>query len=135
MYIGLLGMVVKNKYMFTESEQAFLEDFKRKIAKQEMAQVTDLIRNCDNKFQFAKTHSVYVKDWEKMKLEMESKIKAGQVLFSQPKHVEEEMINLGDLIVKKKLEMVQSAFTDKFGDSIFNYLGSDGKTRKLFGLF
>jgi hypothetical protein len=31
--------------------------------------------------------------------------------------------------------MVQYAFEIKFGEPIYNYLGPDGKTKKIFGIF
>jgi len=40
-----------------------------------------------------------------------------------------------DEIMKKKLSIVQGTFEKKFGESIFNFLGPDGKAKKIFGIF
>jgi len=37
----------------------------------EMAQVQDLMLNCNITYQFAKTHSTYVKDWESTRTQYE----------------------------------------------------------------
>jgi len=45
------------------------------------------------------------------------------------------IIDGSEEVMQKKLKKVQNAFQRKFGESIFNYLGPDGKTKKLFGIF
>lgn len=120
--------------MFTQEEQSFLEKFRQQLDYQEMAQAQELIQECNNKYQFAKTHSVYVKDHENFKENLHKKISLNQ-LETLPKHVALEMIKISDEVMKQKLILVQLAFMRKFGESIFNFLGSDGKTKKLFGIF
>ncbi len=39
-----------------------------------------------------------------------------------------------DKIIEKKLEKVRRNFENKFGESIFNYLGKDGKTKGCLGM-
>ena len=51
----------------TSEEQERLKNWIAQIEAGEMSQVQDLIDNCNITYQFAKTHSVYVKDWEKTK--------------------------------------------------------------------
>ena len=45
------------------------------------------------------------------------------------------VIKASDEIIEKKLKKVRDAFQAKFRESIFNYIGLDGKTKKLFGIF
>lgn len=101
----------------------------------EMAQVQDLIHNCDISFQFAKTHSVYLKDWENTKAQMEQNLKDGVLPPGISAALLQAIIAGSETVMQKKLKMVRDAFQRKFGESIYNYLGSDGKTKKLFGIF
>lgn len=45
------------------------------------------------------------------------------------------MIDASEKIIKNKLQFVQMVFQSKFNELIFNYLGSNGKVVKWFGLF
>ena len=100
-----------------------------------MAQVIDLIKNCNVTFEFAKTHSVYVKDWEQNKARMESNLKNGILPPGVSANLHRAIIDGSDRVMQMKLESVRDAFQIKFGESIYNYLGPDGKTQKLFGMF
>lgn len=119
----------------TEEEQENLRNWIFQIEAGEMAQAQDLIDNCNISFQFAKTHSVYVKDWEKTKQKMEEDLKKGILPPGVSENLAKAMINASEEVIQKKLEKVQNAFQLKFGESIYNYLGPDGKTKKLFGIF
>ena len=119
----------------TTEEQGQLKNWVTQMETGEMAQVKDLIHNCNITFQFAKTHSVYVKDWEKMKNQMEHNLNNGVLPPGVSANLFRAIIDGSDEVMKKKLKMVQEAFQMKFGESIFNYLGKDGKTKKLFGIF
>ena len=119
----------------TEEEQENLRNWIFQIEAGEMAQAQDLIDNCNISFQFAKTHSVYVKDWEKTKQKMEEDLKKGILPPGVSENLAKAMINASEEVMQKKLEKVRSAFQLKFGESIYNYLGPDGKTKKLFGIF
>ena len=119
----------------TTEEQEQLKNWIAQMESGEMAQTQDLIDNCNITYQFAKTHSVYVKDWEKMKNQMEHNLRNGVLPPGVRASLFRAVIDGSDEVMKKKLKMVQDAFQIKFGESIFNYLGKDGKTKKLFGIF
>ncbi|PIQ91485.1 MAG: hypothetical protein COV70_03495 [Parcubacteria group bacterium CG11_big_fil_rev_8_21_14_0_20_39_22] len=119
----------------TKEEQQHLKNWVAQMEASEMGQVQDLIHNCNITFQFAKTHSVYVKDWEKMKNQMEDNLSRGILPPGVGANLFRAIIDGSDEVMQKKLKKVQDAFQRKFGESIFNYLGPDGKTRKLFGIF
>ncbi len=116
-------------------EKQNLQNWLIQMETAEATQVKDLIQNCNISFQFAKTHSNYVKDWEKMKNQMEHNLKNGVLPPGVSASSFRAVIDGSDEIMQKKLKMVQEAFQIKFGESIFNYLGKDGKTKKLFGIF
>ena len=119
----------------TSEEEQFLKNWIVQMEAGEMAQVQDLIDNCNITFQFAKTHSVYIKDWEKTKNRMENNLSHGVLPPGVSANLHRAIIDASDEVMQKKLKKVQDAFQRKFGESIFNYLGSDGKTKKLFGIF
>jgi hypothetical protein len=116
-------------------ERGFLENWAAQAEAGEMAQVQDLIDNCNVSFQFAKTHSVFLKDWEQTKGRMEENLKNGVLPPGVSENLHRAIIDATDKVMEKKLEAVREAFQIKFGESIYNYLGQDGKTKKLFGLF
>ncbi|HRH23031.1 MAG TPA: hypothetical protein PK295_00150 [Candidatus Magasanikbacteria bacterium] len=119
---------------FTEEEMEFLKNFAAQTLIGEMAQVDDLKQNCDVSFQYAKTHSVYIKDWEKVKAGMEENLRTGNVHSDFTPAVYKEMIHIADQIVEKKLKKVRNDFEEKFGEPIYNYLDKDGKTKSCFGV-
>ena len=122
-----------NKLTSEEREQ--LKNWIARIEAGEMAQVQDLIDNCNISFQFAKTHSAYVKDWEKTKQQSEEKLKNGVLPPGSSANLYRAIIDATDKVMQQKLVMTRDAFQNKFGESIYNYLGPDGKTKKLFGIF
>jgi len=119
----------------TLEEQGQLKNWITQMEAGEMAQVQNLIDNCNITFQFAKTHSVYVKDWEKTKNQMEDNLSRGVLPPGVSANLFRAIIAASDEVMQKKLKKVQDAFQRKFRGSIFNYLGPDGKTKKLFGIF
>ena len=119
----------------TPEEQEQLKNWIAQMEAGEMAQAQDLIDNCNITYQFAKTHSVYVKDWEKTKQQMEDNLKNGVLPPGVSANLFRAIIDTSEEVMQKKLKKVQNAFQRKFGESIFNYLGPDGKTKKLFGIF
>ena len=119
----------------SSEEKKQVETWMAHVDAGEMAQVKDLIDNCNVSYQFAKTHSTYIKDWEKTKLEMEENLKNGILPPGASKNLFRAIIDATERIIQKKLEMVRYAFEIKFKESIYNYLGPDGKTKKLFGIF
>jgi len=121
--------------MLIKQEQDFLDNFKTQMEIAEFKQVQELGQYCDNRYQFAKTHSVYVKDWEKTKTNMIKKMEQNQFSSTLSRVVVEEMIKISDSVMQEKLAMVRLIFEKKFGESIYNFLGKDGKTKKLFGIF
>ena len=124
-----------DKNNLTMEERKYLEDWVAQMEAVEMAQVQDLIKNCNISFQFAKTHSVYLKDWEKTKKQMENSLKSGVLPPDVSANLFQAVIKASDEIIEKKLKKVRDAFQTKFGESIFYYIGLDGKTKKLFGIF
>jgi len=124
---------MENKLTSKEKEQ--LKSWAAQMEAAEMAQAQDLIDNCSITYQFAKTHGVYVKDWEKTKQQMEDNLKNGIFPPDVNANLFCAIIDVSEKIMQKKLKKVQNAFQQKFGESIFNYLGPDGKTKKLFGIF
>lgn len=126
---------VIDKGNLSTEEKEYLKNYVSQIEAGEMAQVQDLIDNCSITFQFAKTHSVYLKDWEKTKERMENNLKNGILPPGVSANLHRAIIDTTDEIMQKKLKMVKDAFEVKFGESIFNYLGPDGKTKWLFEIF
>lgn len=124
-----------DKDNLTLEEQEQSKNWIAQMEAGEMAQVQDLIDNCNITFQFAKTHSVYVKDWEKTKMQMEDNLSHGVLPPGVSANLFRAIIDASDGVMQRKLKKVQDAFQRKFGESIFNYLGPDGKTKKLFGIF
>ena len=100
-----------------------------------MKQVEELCMNCNNPFQFAKTHSTYLTDWEKTKKEMEAKYKNGVLPPGISDHLQRQIIDSIDKVIQNKLALVRMMFESKFNESIYNYLGEDGKTKTLFNWF
>lgn len=124
-----------NTKKLTSEEEQFLKSWVVQMEAGEMAQVQDLIDNCNITFQFAKTHSVYLKDWEKTKERMENNLKNGVLPPDVSANLHRAIIDATDEVIQRKLKKVRDAFEKKFGESIYNYLGPDGKTKKLFGIF
>jgi len=58
-----------SKYDLSSDEKMLLADWVTTAELGELEQVNALVANCKNKFRFVKTHSVYLKDWEKQKPE------------------------------------------------------------------
>ena len=121
------------KQSLTKEEQKLLKNFKEQTEEMEMTQVKDLNINCNSPYQFAKTHSVYVKDWKKTKQQMLDKLDSGNLPENTRPQVMQEMIKIGDEIIEKKLEYVRKGFMLKFGKSIYDYIGYDGKTKGCLG--
>lgn len=118
----------------TKEEQLALENWKAQVGAGEIAQVQDLIANCNVSFQFAKTYSVYVKDWEKTKVQMESKLKSGALPPGVSANLHRAIIDASEEIMQRKFTLVREAFQQKFGESIDNYT-STNKKRGFLGLF
>ena len=119
---------------FTKDEQDFLKDYAAQTLIGEMAQAEDLKQNCNVSFQYAQTHSTYIKDWEKTKAQMEENLRTGNIHSDFTPEVWKEMINIADQVVEKKLQKVRNDFQEKFGESIYNYLNNDGKAKSCFGV-
>jgi len=96
----------------TSEEQKQLNNYTKTIEKGEMDQAKDLFLNCNNKFQFAKTHSVYVKDWEKTKERMENNLRNGILPPGVSADLHREIINATDKIIQKKIRDGQNAFRE-----------------------
>ncbi|MDO8561352.1 MAG: hypothetical protein Q7S05_00810 [bacterium] len=122
------------EYELTKEERAHLDTLCQQLLAGELAQARDLIRNCNNKYQFAKTHSAYIKDWENTRSRMESDLAKGKLPPGVSAGMQKAAIAEMAKIIDAKLETVREAFQMKFRESIYNYLGSDGKT-KFLGIF
>lgn len=121
-------------YDLTKEEESTIKRVLHDMEDKEMLQVEDLFINCSNPYAFAKTHSNYVKDWEKTKKKLEDNLRRNVLPPNTSKAFSEALIKEYDKIITKKLQMVQMLFENKFNESIFNYLGPDGKT-KFLGIF
>ena len=126
---------VNSFYTLSTEEQEYLTNWMIRVQTKEMAQVQDMIENCNISFQFAKTHSTLLKDWEKTKKESEEKLKNGILPPGSSANLYRAIIDATNEIMRWKLQMIRDAFEKKFSESIYNYLGPDGKTKKLFGIF
>lgn len=113
----------------TPEEQEQVKNWVAKMEGGEIAQVQDLVKNCKVTFQFAKTHSTYVKDWENMKAKMEDNLKNGILPPGVSANLYRAIINGSERVMQMKLESVRESFQILFGESIYNYLGPDGKTK------
>ncbi len=122
------------EYQLTDEEVLQLSNLTKSILKGELDQVEDLVKNCHNKYAFAKTHSTYIKDWEATRARMENDLVASKLPPGVGKNLHRAVIAETDKIIKMKLETVREAFQIMFGESIYNYLGEDGKT-KFLGIF
>lgn len=125
----------EEKSKFTKEELQFLKNFEEQTTEMEMAQVRELNMYCNISFQYAKTYSNYVKDWEKVRQEMQNKLNSNNLPDDISPKVFEETIKIANKIIEKKLKKVKNNFEEKFGESIFNYLGTDGKTKGCLGVF
>jgi len=119
----------------TPEEEQFLRHFASQTEQGEKQQVEELFRSCSSPYQFAKTHSNYVKDWEKTKNQLENNMKRGILPPGASENLSREIIRVTDEIIQRKLALVKMLFESKFNETIFNYLGPDGKTKKFLGLF
>lgn len=117
----------------TKEEEVSLKNWIAHVATAEMAQVQDLMANCNNAFQFAKTYKVYKKDWENTKRQMEEKAKSGVLPPGVSANLNQATLDASDEIMQRKFNLVSEGFQMKFNEPIDNYLGSQGKG--LFGLF
>jgi len=109
---------------FTAEETEFLQEFESRVTRGEQRQYLDLVRNCTNKFQFAKTYRVYRKDLEKTEAMMRERIARGDLGPGIAPAVAEEMIRIGRDAVSGKLETCESYFIMKWGEPITNYAGT-----------
>ena len=120
-----------NNQNLSPEEQKRLDASMVQIEAGEMAQVQDMIENCNITFSFAKTHSAFVKDWEKSKQKLENDLKNGNIPSYMNTNFFRASIDATDEIMQRKQKKVRDAFQDKFGESIYNYLGADGKTESI----
>lgn len=113
----------------TDEEKAQLGAFLLEAKEGEFAQVHDLLMNCNSRFQFASTHSKYVKDWETTKRRMEENLNKGALPPGISANFQRALIDGLDVLMEMKLEQTRTAFEMKFNESIYNYLGKDGKKK------
>ena len=126
---------MSDKQLFTKEEKQLLENFKKQSTEMEEIQIAELDYGCNVSFQYAKTYSNYVKDWEKTKKKMLDQLETGNLPPDTSPEFHKEVIEIGDCIIKDKLRKVRKNFERKFGKSIFNYLRKDGKTKGCLGIF
>ncbi len=117
------------KENLSQEEIDNLENFEKQTREIEEMQILDLDKNCNVSFQYAKTYSNYVKDWERTKEKMVQQLESGNLPPDTSMEFHKKIIEIGDNIMEEKLEKVRNNFENKFGESIFNYLGKDGKTK------
>jgi hypothetical protein len=117
-----------------KEEEQSLKEMKIQLLTNELQQIDELNKHCNVSFQYAKTYSSYVKDWENTKEQMLDQLNSGQLPPDTSPEFHKEVIKVIDIVIKSKLEYAQKSFELKFGESIFNYLGKDGKTKGCFGV-
>lgn len=109
----------KNQDKFSNEQWQYLQAFKRNAEAAEAEQLEDLLTNCTNKFQFAKTYTQYEKDWNQTKRHM----LAQQGKENAPKpHVLDEMIAIGERLIEAKKSRMAEHFQTTWNESIFNYI-------------
>lgn len=130
-YTGTQMSGTKDNDKFSKEEIRFLNKFHEELSLGETQQLNDLEWNCNNRFQFAKTHSVLLKDWKNQRLKILEQIKGNEYNASLRPEVVHEMVRIGDRVMKKKMRRIRDAFERKFGESIFNYLGAPTERQKV----
>lgn len=126
----------KSKDQLSKKEKDYLANYVGSIRKGENEQLTELFIYCNNKYQMAKTHSNYVKDWEKTKRQMENQVRTNKLPKGVSPLLMQAMIVESEKIINKKLKRVRDVFKQRYGESVYDgYLGPDGKTKKIFGIF
>jgi len=129
---GLNGVVdTMDNQTLSPEEQEELNTWMVQMESEEMAQVQDMVENCNVTFSFAKTHSNFVKDWEKSKQKLENDLKNGNIPPNISTNFFRASIDATDEIMQRKQEKARDAFQEKFGESIYNYIGFDGKTENI----
>jgi hypothetical protein len=116
-----------DKYILTDEENENLQKFIAIAEQKEMAEVNELISTCNDPEKYAKAHSNFVVNWEKRKQEMEDDLKNRILPPNTSFRYNRAVVDELDLLIKKKLKTAQKSFYIKFGESIFNYLGKNGK--------
>ena len=111
-------------------ESKFIRKLLDQFLQDQVSQVQGLFDSCNITFQYAKTHSVLLKDCERTRITLARKLP--QSISQEGREV---LLSQMDRVMENKLEAIRKTFKEKFGESLFNYLGADGKTKKLFGLF
>lgn len=109
---------------FTPEQQQFLEQFRRTAFEGENAQCMDLILNCHNKFQFAKTYRVYRRDLARTNQQIRDRISRGDLGPGVTTEVAEEMIRIGTQAVQEKMKRCADHFLHTWGEPITNYAGT-----------
>ncbi|HRY37071.1 MAG TPA: hypothetical protein P5230_04370 [Candidatus Magasanikbacteria bacterium] len=120
---------------FTKEEQEVLVNLEKTMIIEELKQAEELRKLCNNRFQYARTHSAYIEDWEKTKANMEENLKTNNIPKDVSSKFYEELINISERAIENKLRRVRIDFVGKFGDDINNYLGKNGKTAGCLGVF
>lgn len=121
-------------YILTEEEKEKLIKIIAEVEAREINQADELIKECNDRMAFAKAHSDFVKDWEKKKKEMEDDLKNRILPPNTSFQYNRALVDEIDEVIKRKLIRVQKGFFIKFNESIFKYLGKDGKAR-IFNTF
>jgi len=126
---------MKETTQLTEAQQQQLNAFLKALREGENKQVMDLFGAKPSALVIASTHDAYVRDWEKTKKHMESNLAKGIFPPDTNKEFYAELLRQTDLIMKEKLVRVQQMFEMLYGESLFNYLGTDGKRKRFLGIF
>lgn len=124
-----------DKYNLTAKESNKLEELREHFWNTEMDQLTELFLNCKNKYQLAKTHSNYIKDFEKIKEESTVLIESGNTPDDLSVNFYKAYLEMYENIINEKCEKLRNRFYTLFGEDIYNYLDKSGKSKKIFGIF
>lgn len=101
---------MSDKQSLTKEDKQLLENFKKQSAEMEETQIAELDYGCNVSFQYAKTYSSYIKDWEKTKKGMLEQLETGDLSPNTSQEFHKKIIEIGDEIMENKLEKVRQNF-------------------------
>jgi hypothetical protein len=119
----------------SNEEQQYLKQFILTAEEGEKSQIIPLFASNLSRYKIAATHSEFVKDWERTKMRMEKNLESDTLPPNTSKLLYSLILKETEIIINHKLETIQLMFETQFGESIFNYLGKDGKKKSFFGMF
>ena len=102
---------------FTEKEKQFIEEFRQTTLDSELNQALELDEHCNNAFQYAKTYSNYVKDWEQVQSKLDTMFRQGMVHESMSSELAQRLKEVYQEVIDEKLNWLRTRFEIKFNES------------------